>query len=94
MVSMVAFAENTEHYVKASPRARGQDRSYTLSALRCSKMSPQAALRERAPQKDAQLGSCSSGMPVMWLLLAFFFGNGSEYFRSSSASRAISSIGS
>lgn len=59
MVSMVAFAENTEHYVKTSPRARGQDRSYTLSTLRCSKLNPQAALREPAPQKDAQLGSCS-----------------------------------
>jgi len=59
MVSMVIFAENTEHYVKTSPRARGQDRSCTLSALRCSKLSPHAALRERATQKDAQLGSCS-----------------------------------
>ncbi len=54
MDSMVTFAENIEHYVKTPPRARGQDRSYTLSALRCSKLSPHAALRERASQKDAQ----------------------------------------
>jgi len=56
---MVAFDENIEHYAKTSPRARGQDRSCALSALRCSKLNPHAALRERATQKDAQLGSCS-----------------------------------
>lgn len=59
MVSMVAFAENTERYVKTSPRARGQDRSCTLSALRCSKTRPHAALRETASQKCTQLRSCS-----------------------------------
>ncbi len=58
MVSMVTFTENTEH-IKTSPRTRGQDRSCKLRALRCSKLSPQAALRETAPQNDAQLGSCS-----------------------------------
>jgi len=59
MVSMVAFTKNTRLYIKSSPRARGQDRSCTLSALRCSKSSSQATLCERAPQKSTQLGSCS-----------------------------------
>ncbi len=75
MVSMVAFAENTEHYTKTPPRARGQDRSYTLSALRCSKMSPQAALRETASQKCTQLGACSRD-PIGFLGGYNWFGSG------------------
>jgi len=66
MDSTVAFAESTEHYVKTSPRAHGQERSYTLSPLRCSKLSPHAALCERATQKDTQLGSSSRDPIGYW----------------------------
>jgi len=57
MVSVLAFVESSEECVKASLRARRQDRSYTLSAPRCSRLSAQAALGEATPQKCTPVGA-------------------------------------
>ena len=56
---MVALCQTAEPPPQTPPRARGQDRSPSSRATRCSNPNPQANLREATHEKHARLGSCS-----------------------------------